>query len=125
MRGADRETTKLLLQRRRRLILEASRRTSADIDSLRGAERDPELEEGSQSEQEQRKLAELGEVEQREIAQIDAALARIEAGTYGVCVECGEEIEARRLEALPHAATCADCADRREQLAVATRVTRS
>jgi DnaK suppressor protein len=125
MRGADRETTKLLLQRRRRLILEASRRTSADIDALRGAERDPELEEGSQSEQEQRKLAEVGEVEQREISQIDAALARIDAGTYGVCVECGEEIEARRLEALPHAATCADCADRRERLAVATRVTRS
>lgn len=125
MRGPDRESLKQRLQRRRRLILEASRRTSADIDDLREAERDPEVEEGSQSEQEQRKLVEVGEVELREIAHIDAALARIDAGTYGVCRECGEAIEARRLEALPFAATCADCADYEERLAVATRLTRS
>jgi DnaK suppressor protein len=125
MSGPDRESLKESLQRRRRQILEASRRTSADIDALRGAERDPEVEEGSQSEQEQRKLAEVGEVEHREIAQIDAALARIDAGTYGVCRECGEEIEPKRLEAVPYAATCADCADRKERLAVATRLTRS
>lgn len=125
MRGPDLESLKQRLQRRRRLILEASRRTTADIDDLREAERDPEVEEGSQSEQEQRKLVEVGEVELREIAHIDAALARIDAGTYGVCRECGEVIEARRLEALPFAATCADCADHEERLAVATRLTRS
>jgi DnaK suppressor protein len=49
----------------------------------------------------------------------------MDAGTYGVCGECGEEIEARRLEAVPYAATCTDCADRGERLAAATRLTRS
>jgi DnaK suppressor protein len=125
MRGTERESLQLELQRRRRRILEASRRTSADIDALRSAERDPEVEEGSQSEQEQRKLAEVGEVEHRELAQIDAALARIDAGTYGMCQECGMEIEGGRLAALPYAATCSECAGRKERLAVAARLTRS
>lgn len=125
MRGTERESLQVELQRRRRRILEASRRTSADIDALRSAERDPEVEEGSQSEQEQRKLAEVGEVEHRELAQIDAALARIDAGTYGLCRECGMEIESGRLAALPYAATCSECAGRKESLAVAARLTRS
>ena len=39
------------------------------------------------------------------------ALARIENGTYGVCIKCGEEISAGRLQALPAAGLCIDCAD--------------
>ena len=39
------------------------------------------------------------------------ALNRIEEGTYGVCTNCREEISAGRLEALPAAALCIDCAD--------------
>lgn len=38
--------------------------------------------------------------------EVDAALARIEVGTYGKCRECGEDIEEDRLEANPAAATC-------------------
>ncbi|MCR9262285.1 MAG: TraR/DksA family transcriptional regulator [Pseudomonadaceae bacterium] len=39
------------------------------------------------------------------------ALTRIEEGTYGVCTNCGEEISAGRLQALPAAGLCFDCAD--------------
>lgn len=46
----------------------------------------------------------------REIASVKRALARIEDGTYGECVRCGEEIAAARLEARPEAALCIDCA---------------
>lgn len=42
----------------------------------------------------------------RQVAQIDEALARIEAGTWGTCVVCGREIDAERLEALPRADRC-------------------
>ena len=42
----------------------------------------------------------------RQVASIDEALARIEAGTWGTCVVCGEEIDAERLEALPRADRC-------------------
>jgi DnaK suppressor protein len=40
---------------------------------------------------------------------VDAALARLDAGTYGTCVQCGRAIAAERLEALPWAARCIDC----------------
>ena len=43
------------------------------------------------------------------LAQIDAALARIDAGTYGVCERCGRTIPEERLEARPWATLCIDC----------------
>ena len=50
----------------------------------------------------------------REIASVQRALMRIESGTYGVCVRCGDEIATERLEARPEAALCIECA-RKEQ----------
>ncbi len=43
------------------------------------------------------------------IDQIDAALARIEAGTYGRCTGCQREIPEERLELRPFAGTCVAC----------------
>jgi DnaK suppressor protein len=40
------------------------------------------------------------------VSQIEEALSRIEAGTYGVCDTCGGEIEPERLEVLPYATLC-------------------
>jgi len=47
-----------------------------------------------------------------QIARIDAALARLAAGRYGLCVRCGSPIVAARLEAVPEAAECVACANR-------------
>lgn len=47
---------------------------------------------------------------QQEIRQIEAALARIEDGTYGICVNCGEAIAEDRLDLVPSAPLCHDCA---------------
>jgi RNA polymerase-binding protein DksA len=47
---------------------------------------------------------------QQTVRLIDAALARIKNGTYGICSVCGEEIAEKRLEALPYATTCIKCA---------------
>lgn len=44
-----------------------------------------------------------------EVFQIDEALRRLEAGTYGVCVDCEEDIDERRLKAVPEAARCISC----------------
>ena len=55
-------------------------------------------------------LAGVSDVLRREIADTRAALARIEDGSYGVCARCGKEIAAKRLEALPTATRCIDCA---------------
>lgn len=40
---------------------------------------------------------------------VDAALARIEAGKYGICANCGKEIAQARLEARPESILCIDC----------------
>jgi len=45
-----------------------------------------------------------------QLALVEAALARIEAGTFGKCTRCGKPIAAERLEALPWAEHCIDCA---------------
>jgi len=44
---------------------------------------------------------------------IEAALSRMETGTYGQCVVCGEPIPEARLEAQPSAAACVECASAR------------
>ncbi len=54
-------------------------------------------------------LAKLGERERAELAEIDAALQRIEAGTFGICEDCGEPIGPDRLCALPEARLCRGC----------------
>ena len=53
----------------------------------------------------QRRSADL----QVTIAEIDAALARIDAGTYGTCVQCGAAIPEERLELRPFAGRCVTC----------------
>jgi RNA polymerase-binding protein DksA len=51
----------------------------------------------------------LVENSQNLLTEIDAALERIEEGTYGTCVRCGNPIAPERLEATPHASLCIDC----------------
>lgn len=46
----------------------------------------------------------------QQLALVDAAIERIEEGTYGLCTSCGKPIPEERLEVLPWAATCVPCA---------------
>jgi len=43
------------------------------------------------------------------LADVDAALSRVAAGSYGECIDCGEPIAAARLKAYPAATRCIDC----------------
>ena len=52
----------------------------------------------------------LSEAARAEIAQIRSALARLEEGSYGQCVTCGDDIDAKRLDAVPYATQCIECA---------------
>jgi DnaK suppressor protein len=62
----------------------------------------------SQVFEQQRDLA-LRDKDQQHLAAVDAALARLDDGTFGTCVRCGRPIAPERLEALPWAAHCIDC----------------
>lgn len=58
----------------------------------------------------------LGEAEQ-ERRQVHDALARLDQGTYGVCVNCGRPIGEERLEVRPHADRCVACEEKAERRA--------
>src|SRR5688572_20501180 len=60
--------------------------------------------------------ADLGalEVEIDRLEDINAAIDRIENGSFGRCVECGSSIGAQRLDAIPYASLCIECAQVRE-----------
>ncbi len=63
--------------------------------------------------------AERGEAEalattlKETLDEVEAALVKFEAGTYGVCENCGKPIPPARLEAMPAARVCMDCASKR------------
>ena len=76
------------------------------------ADRDIERMDRVQEEAAEVTLTALEEHERREMAEIQAALARIDAGTYGICEVCGEEISPARLEAFPMARRCVRCQER-------------
>ncbi|SEM15991.1 TraR/DksA family transcriptional regulator [Rhodococcus maanshanensis] len=50
----------------------------------------------------------LGDARQ-DLEDLDAALRRVDDGSYGICVKCGQSIGAERLDVLPAALRCIDC----------------
>jgi len=83
-----------------REIVEASRDTNAD---------DEHDAEGTTIAFERSHVATLVRQTQTQLDELDAALARVEQGTYGVCERCGQQIPEGRLEARPVARTCVSC----------------
>jgi RNA polymerase-binding protein DksA len=57
----------------------------------------------------------LRDREAQHLGQIEAALRRIEAGTFGQCETCGKPIAPERLEAVPAAPDCIDCHARKRR----------
>lgn len=82
-------------------FIEASKDSNADD------EHDPE---GATIAFERSQVGALVRQAEEHLAQVDAALERLDAGTYGVCAVCGRPIPPERLEVRPAAATCVACA---------------
>src|SRR3989440_12773410 len=53
--------------------------------------------------------SQLAELESRELAQIERALAKLKQGTYGLCEGCQTKIPVARLNALPYSTCCVEC----------------
>jgi DnaK suppressor protein len=57
----------------------------------------------------------LANDQKQRLAQIDGALARLDAGKYGICDNCGTAIAPERMEAMPHATLCIGCQSKAEK----------
>jgi len=108
------ELRKMLEERRRELVTDVQGRMR-DVRADGNKDRDV-LDQGESSEvdiQEDIEFA-LIQMKSETLNKIDAALRRLEDGTYGDCFECGDEIAGARLRALPFAVRCKDCEEARE-----------
>jgi RNA polymerase-binding transcription factor DksA len=85
-------------------IVAAARDAGADD------EHDPE---GATLAYERQHVAALADAARADLAEIDAALARLADGSYGICQACGASISLPRLAARPAARTCVGCPPRR------------
>lgn len=94
-----------LLDRRAELV-----RHMTDVEHQLDETPTKDLEDFSTERQGDEVLEALGQAEMNEVKRIDAALSRIEHGTYGECLSCGGDISPERLDVLPDAALCKTCA---------------
>ena len=74
----------------------------------------PDFEERASEREEDEVLEGLENSHLKEIEQIDAAISRIDEGSYGECMSCGEPIGEGRLNSLPYALQCITCASKNE-----------
>jgi DnaK suppressor protein len=106
---------KKMLEDRRRELLNSVHEKIRDARAEGNKDRDV-LDQGESSEvdiQEDIEFA-LIQMKSETLTKVDAALRRLDEGTYGDCFECGDEIAEARLRALPFAVRCKDCEEARE-----------
>jgi RNA polymerase-binding protein DksA len=103
---ADYQHLRAQLQQQLEQIQHRLRKISRDLRQTP----DPDSEERALDRENDEVLEGLDDSSRKEVELLRAALARIEAGTYGRCITCGEDITLQRLEALPYAMTCIKCA---------------
>jgi DnaK suppressor protein len=107
-----------ILEDRRRELSHDLRRQILDVRAIGPADQAQgvvDAEEASVSDiQEDIEIA-LMQMKSETLNRVNEALGRLEAGTYGFCYECGDEISEARLRALPFALRCKDCEEEREK----------
>ena len=65
----------------------------------------------------------LADIRQGDLTQMEEAEQRLREGVYGICEECGQEIDEKRLALLPFAICCVDCQKEREGLGLPPGIT--
>lgn len=110
-------TSRAALERDRAEVEEAIRSASGSLDRLFDAQRDVAADdehdpEGPTLSLQRAEAEAMLAQSRRHLDEVDAALERLDAGTYGLCVTCGRSIHPARLEARPYAAQCLTCAAR-------------
>lgn len=97
------------------LLLEKKEQLVRDVEAVRSRSVEPSEEEDKDyidyavSSYTKEFLYSLSDMERRELLAVERAIEAIEEETYGTCEECGEDIEAKRLNAVPWAVYCLAC----------------
>lgn len=99
---------RLLAQRRQLMLRYRDEMERADAHL---GERETETVDQATEEWEAAVLARLGETDAQVLEEVVGAIRRLDDGTYGRCRSCEQAISARRLDALPTATMCIECAD--------------
>lgn len=113
--GMDVEGVRLRLLEERADAVGRLRDLGASFDDIVAAAQDSNLDdehdpEGTTIAAERSLVSSLVQSNERHLAAIDAALARLKDGTYGQCLSCGGAISPERLDARASTAVCIDCA---------------
>jgi DnaK suppressor protein len=114
--GMDEPRAALLVQREQVMARLAGleRDLAGSIEAAESANADDEHDpEGATIAYERQQVAAHIAYARDQLGQIDAALVRLDAGSYGTCVACGHAIAPARLAVRPTATTCIECASRR------------
>jgi DnaK suppressor protein len=108
--------TEQLKQSLEQRVAEAQRVLASATEETRTyAARHPDAADQALAEYERQTLTHKAATAQQQIENLNRALQRIAQGSYGVCAECGGDIEPKRLEALPWAQYCVVCQEARER----------
>jgi len=115
------EKLRRLLEEERETYVRQARDLAAEAEAL-ASEREPgdtqfdeESGEGDTLNVERERDLALSASATQAVEEIDRALRRMDAGSYGICERCGKKIAVARLEALPFAALCIECKSREER----------
>jgi DnaK suppressor protein len=104
-----------LLAKRRELLSEVRDRNATHLEPAEAGAQD--IADQASTAYTKEFLLSIGDAERRLLRAVDAALEKIRRQTYGTCERCGEPISERRLEALPFARLCIQCAEEEERQA--------
>ena len=110
----DLKRFKTMLEESKRQLLASAKKTLSEESSFDTNELPDEIDQAS-SEYQQSMIFRLRDREKFLLAKIDKAVVRIEAGTFGICERCEEEISPKRLEARPVTTLCIRCKEEQEQ----------
>jgi len=108
MKARELQRFRALLQEKRNDLLarvQAARSTDVDVSGAAA----PDLGDRALSTVTRDLVFQLSAGEREIVRRIDAALERVEAGTYGECVHCKKKVQVKRLEAVPWARHCIEC----------------
>ena len=120
---SSRRTAQLraLLEDRRRALTAGVTDLMRDVRTRTENTRGPDAQDGVDAEHRDDLDLALLQMRGETLSRIDAALRRLEAGTYGICGDCEQPIASERLMALPFAARCRPCEEAREAAAAPKR----